>query len=334
MFRSFGKFERLQVPLLESFDFASSEQPIGQRNATTVAPQALTLLNSDFIAEQVEQFADRLLLAAGTHDPSALIEHAYQLALARSPSEQEMAIAVDYFNAQLQAAELSPTIPTLTPKLPSALHKTFMDVSRAEDYLRGPRQGWSYAQGDWPHRCDGIHWVRLERGPFALWDQQTAANGSIKMKLLIHPNAELAGIIFRAKAREAVFDGYELVFLPEQRELSLRRISDHEVTLATAPMVVEPGQWFDLQIDFQNERFKVAINDQEFINVVDNEPVLHAGKFGLRTWVAGLSFRDVQLMMDQHPFVLTGITKIESHERARRVLCNLMLNLNEFVYVD
>ena len=154
------------------------------------------------------------------------------------------------------------------------------------------------------------------------------------MKLLIHPNAELAGIIFRAKAREAVFDGYELVFLPEQRELSLRRISDHEVTLATAPMVVEPGQWFDLQIDFQNERFKVAIDDQEFINVVDNEPVLHAGKFGLRTWVAGLSFRDVQLMMDEHPFVLTGITKIESHERARRVLCNLMLNLNEFVYVD
>ncbi|MBN00504.1 MAG: hypothetical protein CMJ77_15415 [Planctomycetaceae bacterium] len=324
----------LQVPLLESFDFASSEQPIGQRNATTVAPQALTLLNSDFIAEQVEQFADRLLLGAGTHDPSALVEHAYQLALARSPSEEEMAIAVDYFKAQLQAAELSPAIPTLTPKLPSALHKTFMDVSRAEDYLDGPRQGWSYAQGDWPHRGDGIHWVRLERGPFALWDQQTAVNGSIKMKLLIHPNAELAGIIFRAKAREAVFDGYELVFLPEQQELSLRRISDHEVTLATAPMVVEPGQWFDLQIDFQNERFKVAIDDQEFINVIDNEPVLHAGKFGLRTWVAGLSFRDVQLMMDEHPFVLTGITKIESHERARRVLCNLMLNLNEFVYVD
>ena len=78
----------------------------------------------------------------------------------------------------------------------------------------------------------------------------------------------------------------------------------------------------------------MAIDDQEFINVIDNEPVLHAGKFGLRTWVAGLSFRDVQLMMDEHPFVLTGITKIESHERARRVLCNLMLNLNEFVYVD
>ena len=131
-----------------------------------------------------------------------------------------------------------------------------------------------------------------------------------------------------------MFDGYELVFLPEQQELSLRRISDHEVELATASMVVEPGQWFDLQIDFENERFKVAIDAQELIDVVDNEPILHAGKFGLRTWVAGLSFRDVQLMMDERQFVLTGITKLDAHERARRVLCNLMLNLNEFVYVD
>ena len=47
----------LQLPLLEIFDVASTEQSIAARSRTTVAPQALGLLNSDFITRQADCFA-------------------------------------------------------------------------------------------------------------------------------------------------------------------------------------------------------------------------------------------------------------------------------------
>ncbi|MCA9137498.1 MAG: PSD1 domain-containing protein, partial [Planctomycetales bacterium] len=48
-------------PLLEVFDVATTDQPVPDRTSTTVAPQALTLLNGRFVAEQSRAAADRLI---------------------------------------------------------------------------------------------------------------------------------------------------------------------------------------------------------------------------------------------------------------------------------
>ncbi len=85
----------LGVPLLEAFDAASPDRSIAARTATTIAPQALTLLNSDFVEEQAAAFADRLIKESG-NDPGANVVRMFRVALSRAPTAQETRIARAY----------------------------------------------------------------------------------------------------------------------------------------------------------------------------------------------------------------------------------------------
>ena len=78
----------LKVPLLECFDAANGTSSIGQRTRTTVAPQALTLLNDPWIQIQAKAFANRVTREAGT-DRDRQNERAYALALQRLPTRAE-----------------------------------------------------------------------------------------------------------------------------------------------------------------------------------------------------------------------------------------------------
>ena len=60
----------------------------GSRDVTTVATQALYIINSDFVTAQAEAFAQRLLDASDLTD-NARVDRAWQIALARSPSKTE-----------------------------------------------------------------------------------------------------------------------------------------------------------------------------------------------------------------------------------------------------
>ncbi|MBW8884515.1 MAG: PSD1 domain-containing protein, partial [Planctomycetia bacterium] len=85
----------LGVPLLESFDQANADSPIAQRNITTVAPQALILLNSDFMNQQAAALARRTK-AAACCDPYARIEALYEYALGRGPTDREIDVALRF----------------------------------------------------------------------------------------------------------------------------------------------------------------------------------------------------------------------------------------------
>jgi hypothetical protein len=87
----------LGVPLLDTFDFASPDKPVAARATTTIAPQALILLNSAFTEEQSLDFAHRLLRECGSR-PEANVEEAFRLALSRRPSAQEKATALAYLD--------------------------------------------------------------------------------------------------------------------------------------------------------------------------------------------------------------------------------------------
>ena len=50
----------LIAPLLTTFDFADTTQPLDQRDVTTVAPQALALMNNPFVNAQSDAFARRI----------------------------------------------------------------------------------------------------------------------------------------------------------------------------------------------------------------------------------------------------------------------------------
>jgi hypothetical protein len=83
-----------QQPLLAIFDGADANTATGLRQASTVAPQALFMLNSEFVHEQAALFADRVTREASQEaDRIAL---AYRLAFGRSPATDELQEARDY----------------------------------------------------------------------------------------------------------------------------------------------------------------------------------------------------------------------------------------------
>jgi hypothetical protein len=82
-------------PALEPFDFAEQGMVTGRRETTTVAPQALYLLNDPFVRQESLSVADRLLARADLDDPARL-ELAYRLILNRPPTAVENERAAAY----------------------------------------------------------------------------------------------------------------------------------------------------------------------------------------------------------------------------------------------
>ncbi|MBB5034716.1 DUF1553 domain-containing protein [Prosthecobacter vanneervenii] len=80
----------LVVPMFETLDLADTVSSCPQRQVTTVAPQALSLFNGEFVNEQARHFAGRLRREAGD-DAARQIELAWKLALCREPTGDEMA---------------------------------------------------------------------------------------------------------------------------------------------------------------------------------------------------------------------------------------------------
>ena len=85
-------FRNALPELFEVFDFADPSLVIGVRNVSTVAPQALFLMNHPFALEQARHAAD-LLLAGPTTNTNTRIDRAYRLTLGRLPSGPERRLA-------------------------------------------------------------------------------------------------------------------------------------------------------------------------------------------------------------------------------------------------
>ncbi len=83
----------LGFPFFDTFDLPDQNLTSAARNVSTVAPQALTLMNNEFVLNQARIFAERLEEAA-PNDLEQQIELAYRIALTRSPSTEEEQVAM------------------------------------------------------------------------------------------------------------------------------------------------------------------------------------------------------------------------------------------------
>jgi len=77
------------------FDFAEPDQVNGQRDVTTVAPQALFMLNNPFVVDVSARAADRIL-EQKLPDDNSRVRFAYAYALCRYPTETETAKALEF----------------------------------------------------------------------------------------------------------------------------------------------------------------------------------------------------------------------------------------------
>ena len=88
----------LILPVIESFDGATTDTSCAVRFETTTPTQSLSMLNSDFINEAAEDFYQRLKKEAG-NDEIARIKLAWQLITASEASLNEIKTAQDFINA-------------------------------------------------------------------------------------------------------------------------------------------------------------------------------------------------------------------------------------------
>jgi hypothetical protein len=92
----------LLIPMLEVLDACDTVRSAAKRNVTVIAPQALTMLNGEFVNRQAEHFADRLEREAG-NEPRRQIERAYLLAFGRRPTDEERARMVAFLEHEADA---------------------------------------------------------------------------------------------------------------------------------------------------------------------------------------------------------------------------------------
>jgi hypothetical protein len=85
----------IRYPLFETFDQPNLINSCERRNRSTIAPQALLLMNNNFVITEARFFAERLKREAG-EDIKAQVERAYRLALGRAPSEFERTRSMEF----------------------------------------------------------------------------------------------------------------------------------------------------------------------------------------------------------------------------------------------
>ena len=104
------------IPVLILFDAPDSLQGLAARSSTTIAPQALMLLNNPQVREYARAFAGRILPGAGT-TPAEAIERAYQIALSRPPHDDERADALAFVRGQADSYRTAGQADPLAPAL-------------------------------------------------------------------------------------------------------------------------------------------------------------------------------------------------------------------------
>lgn len=95
-----------RMPMLESFDMPDTSLSCERRETTTVAPQALTLINGEFSLDQAGIFSSSLRKEYG-ENPASWVEAGWRRALGRPPSAEERQRALQFLASHQSGASQS-----------------------------------------------------------------------------------------------------------------------------------------------------------------------------------------------------------------------------------
>ncbi len=84
----------LAVPMMSVFDSCDTTAPTGRRDVSIVAPQALTLLNNEWVHSESTAMAIRAMASAV--DAESRVESAWRIALVRNPTATEKQASIEY----------------------------------------------------------------------------------------------------------------------------------------------------------------------------------------------------------------------------------------------
>ncbi len=335
------------VPALDTFDYSNTTSPLGERSVTTVAPQALMMLNDDFMQRQAAAMAARLLREAGGSRLRE-IRRGYQLALNRNPNHREAQVAINFLERQSKEFNALQSRLTFRPDVPNSLSVEYLNQLEPSDLLLGPQEGWSYHRGRWSGAYEGIRTVERQRAPFALWEGEASSNSVVRAKLILDRATEFASLLLRSNVEGDEQRGYEVAFDPRQQRITLIRHAKDLTILAERSAPIPTGQALAVVIELAGARLRLLLNGsrEPLLDVTDPQPVGGKGLIGIRAWGAALSVDDLRWFTENKKLEVNpaagqfnddpsnppGLKAAE--QQALRSFCLLLFNLNELIYVD
>ncbi len=109
--------------VFQAFDLPDPTSPNGDRDSTVVAPQALFMMNSSVMLNHSKKMAESLLQQTNLDD-QARIRHAYERALGRPPSSQEIDQGLTFIARMEQEwSHTPPSPPTSQPQRTPAVRE-------------------------------------------------------------------------------------------------------------------------------------------------------------------------------------------------------------------
>lgn len=335
----------LRDPLVESFDYTNTTSPLTERPVTTVAPQALILLNSRWTATVASELAQRVRQEVGG-DPAAQWQRLFQITLGRDPLPQEHTVLEQYRQQRELAIRQSLSTAIFRPDVPESLATDYLRRLPPEGFLEPPSEDWQVHRGIWGNGYEGIETIDRDRRPFALHRQFIATSARFSGQLSIDDATERASLLLQGDAQDHAFRGLELRFEPKLGTLSLLRIGDSVELLHQQPWTIDPeGLSFDIQIRDQHVTLRLQQHSAGWEYEFD-QPQVIGQRWGVAAWGAPIAIRDgILTSLDNTPSPPSLPLAIDPQQDPARAeqtvqrmtlqeMARLMLNLNEFLYVD
>ena len=98
----------LPYPMMAAFDFPDMHESCGCRTKTTIAPQALMLLNDRIILKAAAQLATRAQEESTSADPAAKIQRAWQIIFGHPANDREIQTALKFVSEQREILANTP----------------------------------------------------------------------------------------------------------------------------------------------------------------------------------------------------------------------------------
>ena len=320
-------------PFFEIFDYTNTESPLGVRPTTTVAPQALLLLNGEFVNHCAERIAAECLKKENP------VQSAFLKTLSRLPDADETRMAETYLEKQTTRYLTRSGYIQFTPDYSPALFDGYQAAVPARRFLKGPDGNrWNYFKGKWDGKYEGIINNRPDAPPFAL-ARERAVDWAIRGRFESGKNNTGVALLLRGTAVGNVYEGYACHIDPVRGSASiLIHRKDQDVTeIAKAPVDLPEQAHVDFSASIRGDVISIKVNESSL--EVRNNIFADSGHFGVTASGGSVTFPELVVEGDGRRIDLNkpnGQTQLNkrSKQLVFRDFCNLLLNLNEFVYVD
>ena len=314
-------------PFFELFDYANTEGSLGARPTTTVAPQALLLLNGEFADRSAHLLEERVWHSG------APVDEAFRCALSRDPSERERTMAAQYLNKQEQYYVEQDDRMTFVPDYSPALFTEFHAALPADRYLRGPdSEAWEYFKGSWGDVYENIINNDRDRPPFALFEinaMDTALSGEVTLA----QTTSRASFFLRANASGEKLSGYEFLINVVDSALSIRRHrADKIEILADRSAQIDVGQPVSFVVSASGSELNFRFGD--YTLSAEDRLSIPSGRLGVSASGGPVVLGNATARADGVDHNLVRDDPARPARRAMRDFCALLFNLNEFVYID